>query len=51
MTVVNIVNVSPSETKAGLDRAFDRTLTQFERLQRMRKGQPVLPPVKVDLSL
>ncbi len=25
-------------------------LSQLERLQRMRLGQPVLPPVKVELS-
>jgi len=37
--------------EAHLSREFDRTLSQLERLQRMRKGQPVLPPVKVDLSL
>ena len=36
---------------AHLSREFDRTLSQLERLQRMRRGQPVLPPVKVDLSL
>ena len=29
---------------------FDRTLNQLERLQRMRKGQPVLPPIKVEVS-
>lgn len=36
--------------EARLDGAFDRTLTQLERLQRMRLGQPNLPPVKVELS-
>ena len=36
--------------EASLERSFDRTLTQLERLQRMRLGQPTLPPVKVDLS-
>ncbi|HEX2713116.1 MAG TPA: hypothetical protein VHM88_13035, partial [Candidatus Acidoferrales bacterium] len=36
--------------EAGLERAFDRTLSQLERLQRMRLGQPVPPPVKVELS-
>ncbi len=30
--------------EANLERAFDRTLSQLERLQRMRLGQPVLPP-------
>ena len=33
-----------------LDRSFDRTLTQLERLQRMRLGQLVPPPVKVEIS-
>jgi hypothetical protein len=36
--------------EASLERAFDRTLSQLERLQRMRLGQPVLPPVKVEVS-
>ena len=27
--------------EARLERAFDRTLSQFERLQRLRLGQPV----------
>jgi hypothetical protein len=36
--------------EASLDRAFDRTLTQLERLQRMRLGHAVPPPVKVELS-
>jgi hypothetical protein len=33
-----------------LERAFDRTLTQLERLQRMRLGQPVSAPIKLSLS-
>jgi len=33
-----------------LSREFDRTLNQLERLQRIRKGQPVLPPIKVEVS-
>jgi DNA repair ATPase RecN len=37
--------------ESSLERALDRTLTQLERLQRMRKGQPVLPPVKMDFDL
>ena len=36
--------------EASLQRSFDRTLSQLERLQRMRLGQPVPPPVKVELS-
>jgi hypothetical protein len=34
----------------SLDRAFDRTLSQLERFQRIRKGQPVPPTIKVDIS-
>lgn len=36
--------------EASLERAFDRTLSQLERLQRMRKGQLIPPPIKVDVS-
>jgi hypothetical protein len=36
--------------EAGLERAFDRALGQLERLQRMRLGQPVAPPLRVDVS-
>jgi len=36
--------------EAQLSREFDRTLNQLERLQRMPKGQPVLPPIKVEVS-
>lgn len=36
--------------EVNLERAIDRTLAQLERLQRMRLGQPVLPPVKVEVS-
>ncbi len=37
--------------EASLERAFDRTLSQLERIQRMRKGQAVPPPLKVDVSV
>jgi hypothetical protein len=37
--------------EASLERNFDRTLTQLERLQRMRLGQPVLPKLEVQHSL
>jgi hypothetical protein len=37
--------------EAHLSREFDRTLTQLERLQRMRLGQPVLPKLEVRHSL
>ena len=33
--------------EASLDRSFDRTFSQLERLQRMRLGQPVLPKLEV----
>jgi hypothetical protein len=33
--------------EASLERAFDRTLAQLERLQGVRLGQPVTPPLKV----
>jgi hypothetical protein len=36
--------------EAHLSREFDRTLSQLEHLQRLRLGQPVLPPVNVRLS-
>ena len=37
--------------EAHLERNFDRTLSQLERLQRMRLGQPVLPKLEVRHSL
>lgn len=33
-----------------IDRAIDRTLTQLERIQRLRLGQPIPPPIKLDVS-
>ena len=36
--------------EASIERAFDRTLSQIERAQRMRLGQPILPPIKLDVS-
>ena len=36
--------------EASLERAFDRALSQLERLQRMRMGQYVPPPAKVDVG-
>ena len=36
--------------ETSLERAFDRTLTQLERAQRMRKGQPLPPQVDVKIS-
>jgi hypothetical protein len=35
---------------ASLERDFDRTLSQLERLQRIRKGQPVPPTLNVNVS-
>jgi hypothetical protein len=36
--------------EASLERSLDRTLSQLERLQRLRLGQPVPPALKVDVS-
>jgi hypothetical protein len=36
--------------EASLERYFDRTFSQLERLQRMRLGQPVAPAIKIDVS-
>jgi hypothetical protein len=36
--------------EASLERGFDRTLSQLERIQRMRHGQPVPAPIKVNVS-
>jgi probable addiction module antidote protein len=36
--------------EAHRSREFDRTLSQLECLQRMRVGQPVPPPIRLDLS-
>jgi len=33
-----------------LDRAFDRTLKQLERAQRIRRGEPVAPRIDIDVS-
>lgn len=34
----------------ALDRQFDRTLSQLERAQRLRRGQPVAPRIDVNVS-
>jgi hypothetical protein len=34
-----------------LDRSFERTLNQLERLQRKRLGQPILPKLEVSHSI
>jgi hypothetical protein len=36
--------------EAHLSREFDRTLNQLERLQRIRKGQPLPPQFDVKIS-
>ena len=36
--------------ESQLERAFDRTLTQLERLQRMRLGESIPPPIKLDIT-
>jgi hypothetical protein len=35
--------------ESSFERSFDRALSQLERLQRMRSGQPVLPELNVNL--
>ena len=37
--------------EASLERSFDRTLAQLERLQRIRHGQPVPPRLEVDVTV
>lgn len=37
--------------EASLERAFDRTLNQLERLQRRRKGEVVPAPISANVSL
>jgi hypothetical protein len=37
--------------EASLERSFDRTLAQLERLQRIRRGQPVPPRLEVDVTV
>lgn len=36
--------------EASLERAFDRTLSQLERLQRTQRGEPLPPRIDVNLS-
>lgn len=36
--------------ETSIDRGIDRTLSQLERYQRMRLGQPVVPPIKIDVT-
>jgi PHD/YefM family antitoxin component YafN of YafNO toxin-antitoxin module len=36
--------------EASLERAFDRTLSQLERVQRLRRGQPVAPRVDINVA-
>jgi hypothetical protein len=36
--------------EANLHRVFDRTLSQLERLQRIRLGQPVPPPMMLEVT-
>jgi hypothetical protein len=36
--------------EASLERTFDRTLSQLERLQRMRLGQPVPPSINLNVT-
>ena len=55
ITSHGVPNASESERllryESTLERHFDRTLGQLERLQRMRLGQPVLPKLEVQHSI
>jgi hypothetical protein len=44
----NLIRLPSYETT--IERAFDRTLNQLERYQRMRLGQPVAPPLRLEVS-
>jgi hypothetical protein len=35
--------------EASLERAFDRALSQYERMQRLRRGQPIAPRIDVNV--
>ena len=37
--------------ESSFERALDRALSQLERLQRIRKGQPVPPTLNANLDL
>ena len=39
-----------SRYEANLERHIERTMNQIERLQRIRLGQPVLPPINLNVS-
>ena len=39
-----------SRYETTLERAFDRTLNQLERIQRLRRGQPVAPRIDTTVS-
>ena len=36
--------------EATLERGIDRTLNHLERAQRMRRGEPVKPPINLNIS-
>lgn len=36
--------------EASVERGFDRALTEFERSRRMQMGEPIPPPIKLDIS-
>ena len=36
--------------EAGLERGFERGLNQYERIQRLRRGQPATPRIDVNIS-
>jgi hypothetical protein len=40
----------PQRYEGSLEPSLHRTLSQLERLKRIRLGQPVLPAIKVEVS-
>jgi hypothetical protein len=48
-SVPNVLDRLP-RYEASIERSFERILSQLERIQRMRLGQPVAPPIKVEIS-
>ena|SRR5215467_11596703 len=51
VNVVHVVNVPRNMVELSLERNFDRTVGQLERVQRMLLGQPVLPKLEVHHSV
>jgi hypothetical protein len=50
MNVMNVVNIFQEGGVRSLRQEIDRTLSQLERLQRIRLGQAVPPPLRLEVS-